>query len=733
MAANWNSFSIQLPGQALLEPIRSILETILTFLEILKALLDIIKAFLIAIPNPIEAIVKALMALLTTLVNTINQTGLYAYFDIPDLSTDPNLFKFVGGYQSFTQRFKGSVLDTRDPNRPQPISGATESGFLMIVADAADISALMKLIRVLRLFFNRPHEQSRFAAPANVKILPVSQSKDPITSIAKVFSTPIGGVSLGWTLGGSVRPPDPGFQDLGGIIANEFRPPQWLIERSSTPINGSVDVGAGGVGHVTWMQPTQHEKRGTPGDFILQLTQLSDENGEPVIKFDHYMTLLTPDGTLLGDIENGLLGELGLIQYFDTDVQPDQTYYYRVRAFTGTLFTNGTSLAWDSTPMRDVKTQEYYLPWPGANLTMGKPSPVMRIRVPKVPANFDVLTTLVRLFEAAFSLNFHLPVASTDKFDSSGNPTGTTPVTHIGYGSLLRQSGALAAFQAIPAVASISQSLGTTNLGTLTTVSQTPVNSTTGNVEEQPWQQSNIEFQAGKLAGVVASSLLEQGSGAIQQFQLIMQGSFPRGNLAPKETNIASAKNLQELVYAITDPGDPTTGAVSTPTYNAYVAAFSDASCRQNILYAIQYVTSFTLGGTPPDWIKFSILRDLIPWSGQLLYDILAKIQALLDAFKSIFAEIIAFINLIERKITVLEEFIKYLISILDFILSLNAGFYLLFVPTTSGDIFQWFNLIDNAGGTKPTSGPGGYSAGVSMAYVAPNVAALAAAFSLIF
>src|ERR1700735_3293390 len=108
MAANWEGFSIQLPGQTLLEPIRNILETILTFLEIIKAVLDVIKAFLIAIPNPIQALVKALMLLLTTLVNTINQTGLYAYFDFPDLGRDPNLFKFLGGYQGFTSRFKGS-------------------------------------------------------------------------------------------------------------------------------------------------------------------------------------------------------------------------------------------------------------------------------------------------------------------------------------------------------------------------------------------------------------------------------------------------------------------------------------------------------------------------------------------------------------------------------------------------------------------------------------------------
>lgn len=734
MSANWESFSIQLPGEELLEPIRNVLETLMTFLEVLKAVLEVIKAFLIAIPNPIAALVKALMILINTLVETINRTGIYAYFDIPDPGTDPNFFKSVGGYQAFTSRFKGSLLDTRDPNRPQPISGATQSGFLMIVADATEIAGLMKLVRVLRLFFNRPHEQSRFAAPANVKILPISKSKDPITSLAKVFSIPVKGVSLNWTLGGSIRPADPGFQDLGGIVANEFMPPQWLIERSSSPINGEIDVSAAGVGHVVWQEPTQHEIRGQANDFLKQKAQLSDENGEPIIKFDTYKTLFVadPNGNILSTIANGALGELGLVQYFDTDVVPDQTYYYRVRAYLGTLDINGTSLNWSTTPELDVNTKRYQLKWPGTDLVMGKPSPIFRIRVPNVPANFDVLANLQRLFQAAFSLNFHLPAVATDTFDSLGNPTNLTTPLHVGYGSLTRNAGALAAFQAIPAVGQISKTLGTQNLGALTVVAPLPVDVTTGNVPPQPWQHPSVKSQAGRLAGIVGSSLLEQGSGAIQQFQLIMQGSFPRGPLLSKAANLVAANNLSNLVFAITNQ-DPVSGAIDKPTYDAYIEAFTDVSCRKNILFAIQYVTSFTFGGTPPDWIQFSILRDMIPWSGQLLYDILAKIQALLDAFKSVFDEIIAFINLIERKITVLEEFIQFLIQILDFILSLQAGFFLLFVPSTGGDVFQWFDLIDNAGGTPPSSGPGGYSAGVSFAFVAPDISAFAAAFSLIF
>jgi hypothetical protein len=154
---------------------------------------------------------------------------------------------------------------------------------------------------------------------------------------------------------------------------------------------------------------------------------------------------------------------------------------------------------------------------------------------------------------------------------------------------------------------------------------------------------------------------------------------------------------------------------------------------RLNILAVIQFIKSFTLGGVPPDWISVVPLRDIIPWAGEILYDLLDKIQALLDAFNGVMDEIRAFIDLIERKIAALERFIQFLIDILNLIESLQIGAFLLSVPDVSGDVFQWFEEVDNAGGAKPPSGPGGYSAGVSFAYVAPDIVAFKAAFSLIF
>jgi hypothetical protein len=107
--------------------------------------------------------------------------------------------------------------------------------------------------------------------------------------------------------------------------------------------------------------------------------------------------------------------------------------------------------------------------------------------------------------------------------------------------------------------------------------------------------------------------------------------------------------------------------------------------------------------------------------------------QALTDAYSGVMAELRAFIDLIVAKIDTLERFLKHLTGILDFVESLNLGFYILNVPVTDGGVGEWISLIDNAGGTPPPSGPTGYTAGAAMAYVAADVTPYVTALDLIF
>lgn len=750
----WKEFSIQLPGNDLLEGARNALETLMVFLEILKAILETVKLFLIDFGNPIRAIVEALIGLIIDLFESLKRTGLFGYYDIPNPLDDPNFENNKGGYTAFTNRFIASLGDTRDPNRPQPAAGFTQSGFTLIVADAEGPIELMRLIKILMGFFGKEFLQPKYAPPANVKVLPLGDSGDPVLNIVDLFQEKPEDLVVSWALPPSGRPGDPGFSDIVESFSTDFFPPKWLIEKSSLDVTGEVDIksvnDAGAVGRVTAVVETEFELRGIPGDTIETKIKLNDEYNDPFIRFEEYIVI---DAT--NESATFFLGQLGTFRYIDTDVEPGKTYYYRVRAFSGDLpVTDKGQLALKIS--EDVVDRRKMVVWPG-EVTMGQASAVIRVRLPEFVEDFDVIEVLQRTFQVAYSLNFHQLQDPEAKFiaqptgprsqaqiasgGQAGAPIPPTEPSQVGVGEIDDLAGVLASAKFIPIVgALIPDSFGTPD----------PV---TGLGRELPWQTKGILLNSTRIANLVAGSLLEAGSGP-ESMKDFFELPLPKGpvGVTPANETLAAQTNLKDLVFKITEVQPPevtvttagrgqrttrTTAPIDLAATQAaarlYADAFEDVDVRLNMVAAISFFRRFTLGGTPPDWVSISVFRDIIPWGAQLLYELLAKMQALLDAFSGVIDEIKAFIDLLIRKINTLERFLEYLISILDFIAKLSVGFFILSVPSTGGDTGEWARLIDNAGGTPPSSGPGGYSGGVGLAYVAIDVSAFTAAFSLLF
>ena len=225
-----------------------------------------------------------------------------------------------------------------------------------------------------------------------------------------------------------------------------------------------------------------------------------------------------------------------------------------------------------------------------------------------------------------------------------------------------------------------------------------------------------------------------------------MQGPLPFG--PPKDTRLTSegwstikdANTLEKLVFGLTaTKPQPTVPEVNPITAiknefkweitsegqaRTYNLAWSDSNVRKNILAAVNFLKTLGYQGQPPDWTRISLLQDLLPWSGQIIYEMLAKIQALIDAFNGLLDDIVKFIDMIIRKIDALEKFIQFIIEILNFIEQLSAGFYLLFATGLNNGVADWFAAIDNSTGDKPKStADGGYTAGLCLAYLAPSVA----------
>lgn len=705
------------------------METLMVYLEVTKTVLETVKAFLVDFGNPIRALVEALLSLILDLFESLKQTGVYGWFDVPDPLTDPNFNRFVGGFPSFISRFKAGLYDARDPNRPQPISGTLQGGFTIIVADAESPLALLKLIQVLLRFFGKEFTTPRYPAPANFKVLPIKVTPtgagDPILALTALFQEQPSSVAVEWSLPPASSPGDPGFSDLIQAFSTGFIPPKFLIEKSEiNPASQTIDASAlpdpEAVGQVTMSVPTQFRERGK-GDYLQRTVRLEDFYHDPFVKFQKYIVVDASTNS-----STFFLGQLGTFRYIDTDVELNKTYYYRVRAFSGSLAVSGTSVSFEA-PKLDVIDATPYVEWPASDPSdapvMGKSSPTSLIMLPTYPPQFDVIETLRRVFQTAFSLNFHLPPPDGAKFDSNGLPVSPTPSTAVGNGSMTQLAGALTSFEAIPLV-------GDAVSGITAVTARFQPDPATGLLPTPPWDDSRVRHNAARLANIVASAMMQANSAVA--FKALMDGTFPKG--VPSVTGL-SAGNLSELVYEITSVQDPeAAGQSAVQTAGVlYGRCFSDVTVRLNVLAAVEFCKAFTLVGTPPNWIQVSVLRDIAPWSGQLIYELLAKMQALLDAYSGVISELKAFIDLIVQKIDTLERFLEYLISILNFIESLSLGFYILSVPVTDGNVGEWVSLIDNAGGTKPPSGPGGYTGGVAFAYVAPDVTPFKTAFELIF
>jgi len=754
--ADWKSFQIPIPLTQVVDPIKSLLETLMIFLEILKAILETIKIFLLDLLNPIKALVEALIGLLIELIQALLASGCYIYFDIPDPVNDPDFSRVAGGYPAFLERFEGSLYDTKDFNRPQP-NDLTTSGFILFVLDAANIIELILAVQAIMRLFGKAWKSPRYAAPANVKAIPVGTSGDPILAVTSLFTKgPIEKIELQWDLPSVVESPDPGFSDAVTKLAGEFIPPNFLIEKSVDilPTSQKIDIADLGttdsVGLVQVDVPTKLDKAlassfaKVQGTTVFATQPLRDNQQEPVIKFQKYMK---------ADTTAGILGALtGTFRFIDDDVEVGHVYYYRIRAYSGDLNLDTTNFTIGGLPTSynaltsgtKNNSQIRFFEWPssGDEVVMGKPSAVVRATVPPDLGDFDVLENLRRLFLVALSLDFHIPfprdkngaaVVSVGppviplQFDATGNPVAPTPPSAVGKGSLTNQASRLAGFQS---------SLLVGKLAGLDAPGDAFSDPGLADLTVMPWQRFNVRNTAARLANGVASAMLSLNGGEVTTFQNYMQGNPPRGPVSTQFQNVPGnppLSTLSGICFAFTTPEDPKVTPNTNQTLTTFLAAYDDTKLRQNVLTVVTFLKNFTLGGVPPDWISVSPLRDLIPWAMALLYDIVAKIQALLDAFQGFLDEIVKFIDNLERKIDAMETFVQFLIDILDFIEDLNFGVFVLAANNLSGDVSTWVTTIDEATGSPPPSGPGGYTAGICIAYALFSPGALVTALQTIF
>lgn len=751
----WQAFELEIPGKELLTATSDSLEAVLLYLDVAKAILDTIKTFLVSIGNPIQALATALVSLILATLESLRQSGIYWWALAPDFEADPNLKRLRGGYGNFAQRWKGSLLDAQDLNRPRPVPGFNSGGFMMFVVDAKGPERLIQLIEILSRFFGVTFTKPQYPPPANLKILPIGSNGDPILQIAQWFNADFKGLAIEWSLPTTTGTPDPSFQGLSSELGTEFAPPQWLVERTTVYPTDPVKVPA--FDKVGQLVRDIETGRDASNQSIMETVPVLDTYGEPVTIMETAVVLNNETAGTFFQV----YGLLGKYRYIDTTVELGKTYYYRVRGFSG-------GLSWDSTTKKikfsasDIKQvpskqNTYYLDYPAERadnpVVMGRPTSLVLGKLP-IKGEFDVAENIRRTLLAAYSLGFAQPfkperlmvrdnntqqdVPATDAegnpvykpvFDGNGDPISPYTVDVLGKGSLSEVSGWISYIEPKP-------------LTTFTSYQLTGQNLEWG--EAAPWTMKRVRQQAGSLTGRYSGLALEAGQGFIDGFKKLMLGVPPFGPpdnavLKKSPSRIANASTLSELVFGLTEASDGGLGGIQQTTtadsVKTFGQAYNDKNVRKNVLAAVNYIKTLGYQGIPPDWGRLAILDDMLPWASQLLYEMLAKMKALSDGFNDIISEIKQFVEMLIRKIDALEKFIEFLLMILNYIESLlvPGGVYFLLASGLTGDTSSWISALDSATGPAPSSGPDGYTGGFCFAWVLPDPAAIETAFKAIF
>jgi len=755
-ATNWNTFEVKVPFTEWVSSVKDALETFILWLDVARTVLNTIKNFLVSFGNPLQVLLTVCLSLVLQAIESLNQTGIYWWYLIPNFVEDPSLKRISGGSQAFLSRWKGSLQDAQDVNRPRPVAELNTGGFVLIVISTSGLGQFLKWIRAFMTIFSIKGPMTIQAPPANVKIYPVTNDNTFLPGKIAKKDTPFQYACLEWTVGSNKKFPSSSFEGLSTDLSAQFRPANWLIERTTVYPSGNVtDFKNPGVHQTILSLPNPHDTANP----IKTTLNTRDVNGQPLVLMQTALSVSPP------------FVNLTKLRYIDKTVEVGKQYWYRITPYSGDLSLESGSgsdlktskIKWEQDSVKTSLQGNLNVPivtYPGTDVVMGQSSPLLAVRIPEPVGDFDVLDVIRRVFLAAYSLGFALPVPRQQK--TVANPQYNPALPEIPTNQKTTLAVDANGYPIYEPLAGTGQDVGKGSLvmsaGSASGIVPAPKTENLSPYPDlaHPWTVLDVRSQSGFMANRYASLALQAGAGFVTGFQRLMQGPLPFGspsdpNLLKAPSYIKDATTLQKLVTSLTDaqtadsgydPGlnvtfstiSPTTGfdvggglnfsfkwkPISDDQIRTFGAAYQDTNVRKNVLAAVDYIKTLSYQGQPPDWGNIS-LNGLFTWLTDLVYIAANFFQGLVDGYNDLMKEVKDFIDLLIEKINVTEKFVEFLISIIDTIESLSLGAYILFVPYATGGVSEWFSAVDGAGGLAPPNDPNGYAAGGCLAWVYPN------------
>jgi len=362
--ANWTNGNLgQLIGlppslNTVAQDIQSVSQPISAALTAVSSVLSVAKTFLTSGPgSSVTGVVNSLLAQIQSLINDLDQAGIYALLDYPLPAHDTHLSYFgqnlVGGMPGFVSRVSSAFVNPQDGNRPTFDQNAALTGVVAIF-NTGDIGQLVQGLGSLAGFFGNTFKPS-INPPFNVTAKPVNQNFytkyiDPITDSFLPNTLPTNTAS--WvtdTIGNQptrivvdknfnilLQEPTPDSIALTWRNHPSFLPTSFVVERSQVR-GGSPSLqvnSATGKAVIPTYSSQLVNMQKSDGSSISTKEVMVDNTGKLVTYYTDFRNAQgVPNSSAVVNFAAGLT--TGFFTFIDTNVTAGTPYYYRVRAKFG--------------------------------------------------------------------------------------------------------------------------------------------------------------------------------------------------------------------------------------------------------------------------------------------------------------------------------------------------------------------------------------------------------------
>lgn len=718
--ADWKKTSLSFD---LLNPIRVPIKSTLVALEtlesILEALLAIVKAFFQDIGNPLKSIISLLLAAVRTIINQIKSSGFSILLVHPDFTRQDmsSVLQSVSGpYSTFESKVVTKFFDQSDVFRPQFTSGSAVA-MIVFYLESNNPSTFLSQLYALLKFIKHPTFKEGMAAPVEVKVNPILNSGDVVSTFRGLFDGDIkdGTLAVEWRMPTT----NTGSQSSSFVnslvsLYNTFSIPNFIVERSETPIGDVVELNLN--------TPTI----GSINDSTIKKYGLSNPTNTTFLVEENknvYRDFAKKRIVSGSDLLQGAF--TGIYRFIDGDgLTPGQVYYYRIRAYFGdvagyvaTKSANdfkGSNKEGSSALVRtDGNTKILRFP---NNSSVSGASTIVRGFVPRKRAgsnDFNPYDTIYRAIQAAILLNFELTQPATQV-------TAFRQKQRTGWGSLASIGG-----QVSPLKIAFNTSEKLKNNVVFKTIARRLTNNCLNNIYSQPqlmnrlhnlWSGGNKDDASnGGVAGTVRK-ILET---SIVWYLIGTKGGI-KSNTEDRIDKYLSAEDGYVNGKPLKGPLPINPYKINNETF------FVSEDSRRDLQEFLQAALSLTNGPTSYlSWYSVTI-ADLFPSFIPFIFDFEQFMLALLKSVDTALKNLDSIVSTILQKIKALEQVIKS-IDVLISLLGVEAkGISVLATSNLNGSAQSLASsLIEST--NKPPDLNDGLHSGMVMVFGGPGEGSLAA------